>query len=76
MGYYGTGIGGASGATGDVALYNSDGNWVWRLDWTSTEGSHQHVVDIAAFNSASSGGGAAHDNMPPYYVLAFIMRVR
>lgn len=27
-------------------------------------------------NSASTGGGAAHENRPPYYTLAYIMRVR
>ena len=27
-------------------------------------------------SSGSTGGGAAHENRPPYYVLAFIMRVK
>ena len=27
-------------------------------------------------SSGSAGGGAAHENRPPYYVLAFIMRVK
>jgi microcystin-dependent protein len=27
-------------------------------------------------NSGSTGGGAAHNTMPPFYVLAFIMRVQ
>lgn len=29
---------------------------------------HQHSI-------ASEGGGKAHENMPPYYILAFIMRL-
>lgn len=32
--------------------------------------------DKTAFNSSATGGGAAHTNMPPYYVLAFIMRTQ
>ena len=28
------------------------------------------------WNTSGVGGGAAHNNMPPYYVLAYIMRVR
>ena len=47
------------------------------MDNTTTgSGNHSHAVDIAAFNSATSGGGVAHNNMSPYYVLAFIMRVQ
>ena len=31
--------------------------------------------DTQTWGAASTGGGAAHNIMPPYYVLAFIMRV-
>lgn len=37
---------------------------------TSTNGAHTHSA-----SSGYTGGNAAHDNMPPYYVLAFIIRV-
>ena len=37
---------------------------------TTTEGSHTHT-----FTTASTGGGQAHNNMPPYYVLAYIMKI-
>jgi microcystin-dependent protein len=37
-------------------------------------------LNSASFNDGTStdstGGGAAHENRPPYYVLAFIMRVQ
>jgi microcystin-dependent protein len=39
---------------------------------TSSDGAHTHPITVTVSNS---GGGAAHNNMPPYYVLAFIMRV-
>ena len=39
-------------------------------------GDHTHTMDIASFTSGSTGSGTAHNNMPPYYVLAFIMRVQ
>lgn len=32
--------------------------------------------DETAFASSATGDGAAHNNMPPYYVLAFIMRTQ
>ena len=43
---------------------------------TTSSGNHTHAVDIAAFNSSTNGSGVAHNNMVPYYVLAFIMRVQ
>lgn len=36
---------------------------------TSAGGTHSHSLDIAAFNSASSGGGLAHNNLQPYIVI-------
>ena len=33
----------------------------------------QHFVHQHSFTTASQGGGAAHENRPPYYVLAYIM---
>lgn len=54
------------------------------------DGNHSHTVDIAQFNSgsasvnhshtgsassnASAGATAAHDNIPPYYALAYIIK--
>lgn len=43
---------------------------------TSSSGNHQHDLDIPGFHSSSSGEGRPHSNMPPFYVLAFIMRVQ
>ncbi len=43
---------------------------------TTSGGDHSHTVDIAAFNSGNTGSGSAHNNMSPFYVLAFIMRVQ
>ncbi len=30
---------------------------------------------LQTFSPVASGGGAAHNNMPPYYALAYIMRI-
>lgn len=40
---------------------------------TSSAGDHNHAFDVT---SDSTGDGAAVNNMPPYYALAFIMRVQ
>lgn len=37
---------------------------------TSTDGDHNHT-----FTTKNSGSGAAHNNMPPYYTLSYIMKV-
>jgi hypothetical protein len=38
---------------------------------------HTHAVDLPAYTGASgsAGSGTPHNNMPPYYALAYIMRV-
>ncbi len=43
---------------------------------TSYGGYHPHRVDVPGFQSSASGEGRPHSNMPPFYVLAFIMRVQ
>jgi microcystin-dependent protein len=35
-----------------------------------SNGAHTHTVTVG-----SAGGGSAHENRPPYYALAFIMRI-
>ena len=39
---------------------------------TSSDGAHTHTV---SGNTASAGGGQAHENRPPYYALCFIMKL-
>jgi len=55
------------------------------VTWTDTinsSGTHSHTLSIDpngthshTFTSNSTGGGEAHNNMPPYYVLAYIMKL-
>jgi microcystin-dependent protein len=49
-----------------------NGPWATRRN-TLNAGSHSHTFDVT---SASTGGGQAIDNLPPFYVLAYIMRIR
>jgi microcystin-dependent protein len=57
----------------DVADKSRDGSKVYSTTPTTTGDS----ITVSAFGSTSPDGkAAAHENMPPYYVLAFIMRKR
>ena len=38
-------------------------------------GSHNHFVDIPSFRVGAVGGGKPQNNLPPFYAMAFIMRV-
>lgn len=39
---------------------------------TSSDGSHNHTI---SGSTATSGSGQAHENRPPYYALAYIMKL-
>lgn len=41
---------------------------------TSTQGAHTHTLTLSS-TAASTGGGLSHENRPPYYALAYIMRL-
>jgi len=39
---------------------------------TADAGEHKHTI---SGNTANTGGGQAHENRPPYYALAYIMKL-
>lgn len=41
---------------------------------TSSQAAHTHTLTLSS-TAASTGGGLAHENRPPYYALAYIMRL-
>ena len=41
---------------------------------TSTAAAHTHSLTLSS-TAASTGGGGSHENRPPYYALAYIMRL-
>ena len=41
---------------------------------TSSAGDHSHTVDVNSGITGSTGSGTAHENGPPYYALAYIMK--
>ncbi len=43
---------------------------------TRPGGLHSHVFDIPGTETSLQGEGAPHPNMPPFFALAYIMRVR
>lgn len=49
--------------------YSDHRRWSYdRTDQYGNQGAHTHGIQ-------STGGGGAHENRPPYYALAFIMRI-
>ena len=56
-----------SGYDGGYSVYNQAAE-----STTSTAGLHSHTIIVS---ETSKGSNSAHENMPPYYVLAFIMRL-
>ena len=50
----------------DMYRHSSSANW----GYTNYEGDHSHT-----FTTDNTGGGQAHENRPPYYTLAYIMRI-
>jgi microcystin-dependent protein len=73
--------GGSNNLFGTSAGTDSDNSFYWRNASggystspadinTSSNGSHSHSV-----TTNSTGNGDAHNNMPPYYVLAYIMKL-
>lgn len=43
---------------------------------SQTGGDHREWMQWVEHPSEAAGGGAAHENRPPYYVLAYIMRLK
>ena len=52
-----------------VLKYCCGSNWAWE---TNTAGNHKHNIYVKQSNKGSNG---AHNNMPPYHVLAWIMKL-
>lgn len=42
---------------------------------TNAEGQHSHKLTISVNNSEAQNASVAHENRPPYYVLAYIMKI-
>ncbi len=59
--------------------YTATGNlisWgIWNVNTTTTP-AHRHTVNFSPKSSEASGRGLPLDNMPPFYVLAYLIRVQ
>jgi microcystin-dependent protein len=56
-----------------LGLWGDSPTVTWSSRVTDVEGNHSHSFDV---NSASTGSGQAVSIMPPFYALAYIMRVQ
>ena len=68
---YGGSDGAASGNGGGVYTLGASDHTHTVSGTTASDGAHTH--DITG-STANTGGGLAHENLPPYYALAYIMR--
>ena len=62
-----------SASSAVVNAYSSSPQTTWRVAATqdaSTRMSHSHTITVTESNK---GSGDAHNNLPPYYALAYIM---
>lgn len=69
---YGSGVGSAT--SGDRVLRNTDGGD--SEEETDDNDSHTHTVDVPNTTSTDAGGSQSHENMPPFHVLAYIIRTQ
>jgi microcystin-dependent protein len=61
------------GGTQTLGVVGDSNNAITRWMDTGSAGDHTHSFNVT---SASTGGGQAFNNLPPFYALAFIMRVQ
>jgi microcystin-dependent protein len=77
---YTTGSGGSHSHQIKVGGSSSSGEGAERGNYaeygfTATGGAHTHTFDIPAFDSGEVGAGQVHENRPPYYTLAYIIKL-
>ncbi len=53
---------------------NSSSSGANSYDGAHVNVSHNHTLDVGAFNSGSEGGGGSHNNLQPYLVLNYIIK--
>lgn len=71
------------GITGNIYVGNGSytgeapstygGNYFTSGNTTNSAGNHSHTVSVSG-TTTSTGGGSGHENRPPYYALAYIMK--
>lgn len=69
----GSGTTSASSTGVSIADANIDHGHAYSGTTSGTSASHNHTVTVSG-TSGSVGGGLAHENRPPYYALAYIMK--
>jgi microcystin-dependent protein len=62
-----------AGSAGEGSTKNDDDGSFTDTEAVLSAGEHVHSINLT---SKSTGGGQAIDKLPPFYVLAYIMRIR
>jgi microcystin-dependent protein len=63
-------------ATTGITLGNAsaDHNHTYSGTTSAVSGDHTHTVSVSGTTGNGTGGGLAHENRPPYFALAYIMK--
>jgi len=63
---------GPRGASGEASVFATNDSGYPSVN-TGSAGSHSHTVSVSG-TTDNTGDGTAHENRPPYYALAYIMK--
>jgi microcystin-dependent protein len=63
-----------TGITVGIGNANADHSHTYSGTTSGISANHNHTVTVSGTTGNGTGGGLAHENRPPYFALAYIMK--